>query len=93
MRYSAFRLEVMESLIERFPRTSLPVDWQSSPPPPAIQSLGDRWVQEGRSAVLAVPSVLIPGELNFLLNPSHPDFNKISIQKPEPFAFDPRLLS
>jgi RES domain-containing protein len=50
-------------------------------------------VREARSAVLALPSVIIPGESNYLLNPAHPDFRKISIGKPEPFAFDPRLLS
>jgi RES domain-containing protein len=50
-------------------------------------------VRENRSAVLAVPSVIIPEEFNYLLNPAHPDFKKISIGKPEPFAFDPRLLT
>lgn len=44
------------------------------------------------SAVLAVPSVIIPQETNYLLNPQHPDFKKIKIGKPEDFGFDPRLL-
>jgi RES domain-containing protein len=43
--------------------------------------------------VLALPSVIIPSESNFLLNPAHPDFKKISIGKPEPFVFDLRLVS
>jgi hypothetical protein len=30
---------------------------------------------------------------NFLLNPAHPDFKKIAIGKPEPYVFDPRLLT
>jgi hypothetical protein len=42
--------------------------------------------------VLALPSV-ITGELNHLINPAHPDFKKISIGKPEPYIFDPRLLT
>jgi RES domain-containing protein len=50
-------------------------------------------VREARSAILALPSAIIPNEPNFLLNPAHPDFNQISIHKPEPFAFDPRLLT
>ena len=55
--------------------------------------MGDAWARAARSAVLALPSVIIPGELNYLLNPAHPDFKTISLGKPEPFAFDPRLLA
>lgn len=43
------------------------------------------------SVVLAVPSVLVPTETNYLINPNHPDFPKISIGNPEDFQFDPRL--
>ena len=49
-------------------------------------------MKAARSAVLALPSV-ITEETNYLLNPAHPDFRKITIGKPEPFAFDPRLLT
>jgi RES domain-containing protein len=43
--------------------------------------------------MLALPSALISSEPNYLLNPAHPDFKKISIGKPERFALDPRLLA
>jgi hypothetical protein len=33
-----------------------------------------------------------PHESNYLLNPAHPDFKKITLGKPELFSFDPRLL-
>lgn len=91
--YVAIRIEFDEALIETVPPKSLPADWRVEPPPPSSKAVGDRWVREGRSAVLALPSVIIPAELNYLLNPAHPDFRKISIGKPEPFAFDPRLLA
>ncbi len=42
---------------------------------------------------MAVPSVIIPEELNYLLNPAHPDFRNITVGKPAPFTFDPRLLA
>ncbi|MCB1079902.1 MAG: RES family NAD+ phosphorylase, partial [Verrucomicrobiae bacterium] len=61
-------------------------------PPPSTKDIGDLWVRQARSAVLELPSVIIPTEPNYLLNPSHPDFKKIVIGKAEPFAFDPRLL-
>jgi len=63
------------------------------PPPAATRTIGDTWAREKRSAILAVPSVIIPEELNYLLNPAHPDFRKIAIGKPAPFSFDLRLLT
>ena len=91
--FVAFRLQFDDALVEKFPLKKLPADWWVEPPPPSTQQIGDRWVREARSAVLALPSVIISGEPNYLLNPAHPDFKKISIGKPEPFAFDPRLLT
>jgi RES domain-containing protein len=91
-KYVALRVEFDDALMEIFPLDNLPADWRMEPPPASTQAIGDVWVQESRSAVLALPSV-ITGETNYLVNPAHPDFKKITIGKPEPFAFDPRLLT
>lgn len=91
-RYVLFTIEFDASLIETIPVSQLPPDWAAEPPPPAPQQLGDRWVRETRSAILEVPSTIIPQESNYLLNPAHPDFKSIRIGKPEPFDFDPRLI-
>ena len=92
-KYVAFRVEFDNALVEQVSLKNLPADWQVEPPPPSTKALGDVWVREARSAVLALPSVIISGEPNYLLNPAHPDFKSISIGKPERFAFDPRLLT
>ena len=55
--------------------------------------IGDEWVRAGKSVALGVPSVLSASELNFLLNPRHPDFKKIKISKPMEYRFDSRLLN
>ena len=91
-RFAAFRLDFPDTLITRIPAAELPAGWRGSPPGPDTMQLGDAWLRAGRSAVLAVPSAIIPVETNFLLNPAHPDFRRIRIAKPEPFTFDPRLL-
>ncbi len=57
------------------------------------RTIGDRFIQKAAAAVLEVPSVIVPGEINFLINPEHPGFDDFKIGRPEPFAFDARLLS
>ena len=91
--YAAIRITFDDALIEFVHLEDLPPDWRGEPPPPSSKRMGDAWVREARSAVLAMPSVIIAGERNFLLNPAHPDFKKILIGKPQRFTFDPRLLA
>jgi len=91
--FRLIRLEFDESWIESIPLAALPSDWKLEPPPLSTRQVGDAWARSMRSAILAVPSVIIQGEMNFVLNPAHPDFNKITFDKPMPFTFDPRLLT
>jgi RES domain-containing protein len=60
---------------------------------PTTQRLGDAWIAAGRSAVLAVPSAVVPTELTYLINPLHPDAARIKVVGRRAFAFDPRLVS
>ena len=55
------------------------------------RELGNGWLRRGESAVLRVPSVLVPNESNYLLNPAHPDFARIQLVGTEDFRFDSRL--
>lgn len=71
---------------------SLPPNWSASPPIEATMALGTEWLVEARGAILRVPSVVIAGEFNYLLNPRHPDFRRIRVSAPVPFSFDTRLL-
>jgi RES domain-containing protein len=67
--------------------------WKADPIPQSLKNMGDRWIYNQESVILKVPSVIIPVEYNYLINPSHPDFEKVVIHSPQKFAFDPRLLS
>jgi RES domain-containing protein len=80
------------ALVEHLTPADLPRDWQNRPISPSTKAIGDRWVAEQRSAVLKVPSVVVPEEFNYLLNPAHPDFDKIEIGQPVVYHFDPRLI-
>ncbi|MGB8356248.1 MAG: RES family NAD+ phosphorylase [Chthoniobacteraceae bacterium] len=92
-KFKAFRLEFDDDMIEHIKAGVLPADWVIEPPGPATMAIGDTWARNAGSPVLAVPSIIIPDELNFLLNPAHPDFPKIKIHPPADFVFDPRLLT
>ena len=80
-----------EVKIEYLEVTQLPPDWRNIPAPAVLATIGDRWFQSGSTAILAVPSVVIPMEYNYLINPSHPDFVKLTVEFPEAFELDPRL--
>jgi RES domain-containing protein len=60
---------------------------------PASQDFGDRWVKEGRSLLLKVPSIAADKmEFNFVINPAHDDFHLISVDDSRPFHFDERFI-
>ena len=92
-KYVLFEVAIEESLVTQVERSQLPRDWRADPPPEKVRALGDEWALGAVSAVLRVPSVLVPGEDNFLLNPRHANFPKLRIGKPAPFEFDPRLTA
>ncbi len=80
---------VPHELIERPGR--VPETWRETPYTAATQAFGAEWVQSLRSVALRVPSAVVPGEFNHLLNPLHPGFPRVKAGKPEAFSFDPRL--
>jgi len=78
--------------IERVTPDQLPADWRDLGAREHLQAIGTDWARRRSSSVLAVPSVVIPTETNYLLNPLHPSFSKIEIGKPEEFVTDLRLI-
>jgi RES domain-containing protein len=80
------------ALVEELRIFSLPAGWNLEPPTAASQSLGDAWVLAATSPILAVPSVIVPEERNYILNPNHPRFPEVQIASPVVCAVDPRLL-
>ena len=91
--FVCFPVEIPKDLASReVRREDLPAEWRRQPGPPELQDIGTRWAEASESVVLQVPSAIVPGEHNFLLNPRHPDFGRLAIGDPEPFAFDERLM-
>jgi RES domain-containing protein len=78
--------------IDRIRVEDLPSDWRDIAAREKLQALGTEWALKRGSAVLAVPSAVIPAETNYLLNPLHADFRRIRIGKPQKFKTDLRLV-
>ena len=87
------RIEIPDDLpVKLLYAKALPSNWHVFPHMVATQILGDDFVYENRFAVTRVPSAVVSGDYNFLLNPNHVDFKRIKIISKEPFGFDMRLF-
>jgi RES domain-containing protein len=90
--YSLIRIRFPGNIVLTLDQSSLPENWRSHPSPGETQRIGDEWVFQEESAILAVPSVIVPHELNYVINPEHEDFGEIQIDDPLSFPIDERLL-
>jgi len=70
----------------------LPSDWREISAREKLRAIGTEWVRRRGTAVLAVPSAIVPAESNYLLNPLHRDFKRIKIGKPTTVETDLRLI-
>jgi RES domain-containing protein len=78
--------------IERISPDQLPADWRNLAAREQLQTIGTAWANRRSSAVLAVPSAVIPDETNYLLNPLHQSFHRIRIGVPRELITDLRLI-
>jgi RES domain-containing protein len=88
--YVYFEVEIPANVvIAKLPRR--PRGWQDEPPSIASMHIGDRWLRLGKTALLEVPSAIVPQESNLVLDPAHKDFTKLRISAARTFTFDPRM--
>lgn len=88
-------LSVPDSLatFKRLTANSLPQNWDSTPGPITLKSLGDKFVERGKHLVLSVPSVPVPKARNYLLNPLHANFKQVSLVEITSYPFEERLMT
>jgi RES domain-containing protein len=70
----------------------IPHGWQSFPFPSFTRIIGDQFVKQNRYLVLKVPSAVVQGDFNYLINPSHTLMDQVKIIQTERFEFDERLF-
>lgn len=88
------RIDVPENVaraMEFVDIVNLKPTWLAEPPGAYSKLLGDQWLAGKTSALLGVPSVIVPEEFNVLINPNHPDSRKIAATVVRQYVYDPRL--
>ena len=69
-----------------------PVGWDAIPTGKVSLDAGDAWLKARDSALMIVPSAIVPEECNVLINPLHPDASRITARKTRKWTYDPRLM-
>ncbi len=90
--YCMICLSVPEDKIQVITAAKLPDNWFVNPPPDVLKSIGDTFARENKFLALRLPSAIMPEESNFLLNPNHSDFKKISVVYTRSVPIDERFL-
>lgn len=66
----------------------LPPQWDAIPAGMASVRVGSEWLASQKSAILLVPSVIVPEEFAALINPVHPDAAKITAKAVRRFEYN-----
>ena len=72
--------------------SDLPANWRDYPVSPELAELGTHWALSTETLLLRVPSAVVEGEFNILINPLHPDMMHVTISDVAAYQFDERLL-
>jgi RES domain-containing protein len=90
--YFLIAIEVPDNSMQQVYAATLPDNWNTMQPPSALKIIGDSFLTENRYLLLKVPSAIVPGEHNYLVNVRHPAMAKVKVIKKTLFNFDKRLF-
>jgi RES domain-containing protein len=89
--FIAIPVSFSSKAVQTLPESQLPKTWDNLPIGPASIRVGKKWLDDKKYLALKVPSIIVPIESNYILNPSHPDFSQIEIGVAQGIRFDPRI--
>jgi RES domain-containing protein len=90
--YNIINIEIPDNLIFEPNVSDLPADWSDIPPRLPSQQFGDRFILENKYLVMKIPSAVVQGDFNYIINPKHKDINLLKIISISPFSLDKRLF-
>jgi RES domain-containing protein len=91
--YFLITIEIPDTCkIKQISESELPAGWSSIPHIHQTQQIGDIFIKNADNLVIKVPSAVVQGDWNFLINPLHQDISSIKIISVEEYNFDKRLF-
>ena len=91
--YFLITLEMPDKIsLTQIDSKSLPKKWMDFPYSSITQKIGEDFISKGEFLILKVPSAVVQGDYNYLINPFHKDFDKVRLISKEKFNFDERLF-
>ena len=91
--YFLIEIEIPDdAAIRVIKETDLPHNWKSFPETQYTQIIGDNFFKTSKELVLKVPSAIVEGDYNILINPLHKEFIKVTVKSTKKFEFDQRLF-
>jgi RES domain-containing protein len=85
-------LDIPSDSVREIMEETLPDSWRHYPAPAEVREIGVEWVAAGESLALKVPSAILPGSSNFILNVKHPRFAEVKMVDRYAFQIDQRLI-
>ncbi len=84
-------IEIPDDKITPVKEANLPGDWKQAPAPSSTKIFGSALLLAAAKPVISIPSIIIPDEFNYLLNPLHPESNKFKVVDVSDFVYDVRI--
>ena len=78
--------------IEKVDPSSLPPGWELWNYKQHTQRIGDTFLNNRKKLLLQVPSVVVPEEVNVVLNPAHPSMSQVRVLQQRPVRWDSRIV-
>lgn len=92
LNYFILEIEIPKGSMKVLKEKDMPQLWRSFPHFPTTRNIGNDFAEANKKLVLKVPSAVVQGDFNYLINPKHKLMSKVKIVKAEPFTFDKRLF-
>lgn len=90
--YQLITLSIPDNALkEKIALSMLPPAWDAPDTRPVTRMIGDQFLNDKKNLMLAVPSVILPEEINYVLNPLHTDMKKLKIINQRRIYFDKRV--
>lgn len=91
--YYLITLEIPDKIsFKQIDSKLLPINWMDFPYSNITQDIGEDFISKGDFLILKVPSAVVQGDYNYLINPNHREFGKVRLISKEKFNFDERLF-